>query len=80
ELAQAVGEGIEAHVVVVVQRGDGTVFAPNDRTDPAFGDALRAAVDEGVRITARLTDVTREGVELGGPIPVDLHAAMGAVR
>lgn len=75
ELARAVDAGIEAHVVVVVQRADGRVFAPNDRTDPAFGDALRDASASGVHILALATEVTREGVFLGSPVPVDLEAA-----
>jgi sugar fermentation stimulation protein A len=74
-LARAVGEGLEAYVVVVVQRGDGEVFSPNDRTDPAFGDALREASASGVSVLALGTEVTREGVFLGPPVPVDLEAA-----
>jgi sugar fermentation stimulation protein A len=79
ELAEAVGAGMAAYVIVVVQRSDGRLFAPNDRTDPAFGDALRHASAEGVEVMAFLTDVTREGVELTDAIPVDLRAALEAV-
>jgi sugar fermentation stimulation protein A len=75
ELARAVDEGIEAHVVMVVQRADGRVFSPNDRTDPAFGDALRDASASGVNVLALATEVTREGVFLDHPLPVDLEAA-----
>jgi sugar fermentation stimulation protein A len=79
ELAHAVRKGMAAYVVVVVQRSDGRVFAPNDRTDPAFGDALRQASKEGVEVLAYLTDVTRQGVDLERPIPVDLEGAMEVV-
>jgi len=78
ELADAVARGMRAVVLVVVQRGDGRVFAPNDGTDPAFGDALRASAASGVEVMAYLTDVTREGVDLGEEIPVDLTAALEA--
>ena len=69
-------EGMDAYVVVVIQRDDGRVFAPNDRTDPRFGNALRAAALAGVEVMAYSTIVTQEGVDLGPSVPVDLHAAM----
>ncbi len=75
ELARARKGGIPAFVIVVVQRDDGRVFSPNDRTDPDFGDAMREAAEAGVRIHAFSTRVTREGVELGSPLHVDLDAA-----
>jgi sugar fermentation stimulation protein A len=77
ELAEAVDAGLDAYVVIVVQRDDGRVFAPNDRTDPSFGEALRQASSRGVKVMAFLTDVTRDGVTLGRSIPVDLSAGMG---
>lgn len=79
ELADAVKAGLAAYVVVIVQRGDGRIFAPNDRTDPDFGDALRDASKAGVKVLAFITDVTRDGVHLAGPIPVDLFASMEGV-
>lgn len=78
ELAAAVDEGMRAVLLVVVQRSDGRVFAPNDRTDPEFGDALRTSAAAGVEVKAHLTEVTREGVELGASIPVDLTAVVEA--
>ncbi len=80
ELARAVSEGMEAAVVIVVQRSDGRLFAPNDRTDPAFGDALRTAAREGVQVVARRAEVTRQGVDLAGPVPVDLEALLPEVK
>jgi sugar fermentation stimulation protein A len=79
ELSRAVSEGIGAAVVIVVQRSDGRLFAPNDRTDPAFGDALRAAAKAGVEVVVRRTEVTRRGVDLAGPVPVDLEALLPEV-
>lgn len=75
ELAHARKGGIPAFVIVVVQREDGRVFSPNDRTDPNFGDAMREAAAAGVRVLAFSTTVTRDGVELASPLPVDLEAA-----
>ncbi len=79
ELARATKEGFDTYVVVVVQRSDGRVFAPNDRTDRAFGDALREAQEAGVGVMALGTRVTREGVDLTGPLDVDLEAALEVV-
>jgi sugar fermentation stimulation protein A len=72
ELTTAVDGGTDAFVVVVVQRDDGRLFAPNDRTDPAFGTALRKAAEAGVTVLAMSSEVTREGVYLTTPVPVDL--------
>ena len=77
ELGEAVKEGLRAYVIIIVQRSDGRVFSPNDTTDPAFGKALRGASEAGVEVMAFLTDVTRSGVDLGAPIPVDLNGATG---
>jgi sugar fermentation stimulation protein A len=79
ELSQAVETGIRSYLVVIVQREDGRVFAPNDRTDPAFGDALRDAASSGVEVMAFSTRVTRRSVDLGGRVPVDLRGATGAM-
>ncbi|MCK5251505.1 MAG: DNA/RNA nuclease SfsA [Thermoplasmata archaeon] len=79
ELTRAATEGFDTYVVVIVQRSDGRVFAPNDRTDRAFGDAIREAQEAGVRVMAYGTRVTREGVDLEGPLDVDLMAALEVV-
>lgn len=79
ELAKAARAGMGAYVVVVVQRDDGVTFSPNDRTDPAFGAALRNAAASGVEVMALLTEVTRAGVDLAGAIPVDLTGAQEGV-
>lgn len=52
ELARAVGEGYRAAVLFIIQRDDAKSFAPNHRRDPAFANALEAAVKTGVEIYA----------------------------
>ncbi len=52
ELIRAKGEGLEAAVCFVVQMAGVEGFSPNDRTHPAFGDALRRAAAAGVGILA----------------------------
>ena len=51
-LSRAIREGFEAFVLFVVQMNGVTEFRPNDKTHPAFGDALRAGADAGVHILA----------------------------
>ena len=51
-LSRAIREGFEAFVLFVVQMNGVTEFRPNDKTYPAFGDALRAGADAGVHILA----------------------------
>ncbi len=51
-LAQAAAAGYGAYVLFVIQMGNVKYFAPNDRTDPAFGAALRKAAASGVQILA----------------------------
>jgi sugar fermentation stimulation protein A len=70
ELIDAVGQGHRAAVLFVAQRGDVKRFTPNDRTDPAFGEALREAEKKGVEVYAVSSVVTIEEMEIVGPIPV----------
>lgn len=52
ELMRAVEEGHRASAVFIIQLEEVVDFAPNDRTHPAFGDALRQAAASGVEIVA----------------------------
>ncbi|MBN1882578.1 MAG: DNA/RNA nuclease SfsA [Deltaproteobacteria bacterium] len=70
ELIEAVREGHRAAVLFVAQRGDVEQFTPNDRMDPAFGEALRTAGERGVEIYAVSSNVTIEGMEITGMVPV----------
>lgn len=71
-LAHAVGSGLRAAVVFVVQRADAAVFSPNDATDPAFGAALRPAVERGVQVYAYCCRVTAGEVCLDARVSVRL--------
>ena len=70
ELRRAVAEGKRAAIIFVVQRGDAETFAPNDEADPAFGRALRRAVEEGVEVYAYACRVSRREVRLDHPLKV----------
>lgn len=52
ELAEAVRKGASAMVLFVVQRPDATRFGPNEGIDPAFAEAFRKAIEEGVEMYA----------------------------
>ena len=47
-------------------------FRPNDRTHPAFGQALRAAAAAGVEVLALDCRVAPDRLELNRPVPVEL--------
>ena len=73
ELRQAVEQGAAATLFFVVQMADVESVAPNDRTHPAFGQALRQAARAGVQVLAWDCDVTPESIRIHRPVPVILE-------
>lgn len=73
-LMQAAKQGDRAVIAFVVQRADVVALRPNDATDWAFGQALRAASASGVEILAWRCSVTTHSVCLQDQIPVCLDA------
>ena len=71
-LVKALGRH-EAAAVFVVQRPDVRAFEPNWGMDPAFGEALTSAVAAGVQAYAYRCDVSLEGVNMSGRIPMNLE-------
>ena len=69
ELAQ---NGYGAYVLFVIQMSDVKYLHPNDRTDPTFGTALRAAAAAGVHILAMDCAVTEDTMEIRLPVLVKL--------
>ncbi len=72
ELQAAAAAGFGAHAVFVVQMADIDYFEPNDRTHPAFGQALREAAKNGVQVHAFWCAVTETGMDIAGPVEVRL--------
>ncbi|MBE6570584.1 MAG: DNA/RNA nuclease SfsA [Ruminococcaceae bacterium] len=72
ELISAVRAGYEAAVLFVIQMEGVRSFSPNDRTDPAFGRALREACASGVEIMAYDCIVTPESMRLKTPVQICL--------
>ena len=65
-------EGYDAMAVFVVQMENVLSFSPNDVTHPAFGQALRQAAGEGVRLLAYDCQVSPEEIVLGQRVPIKL--------
>ena len=72
ELVRARQAGYEAAVCFVIQMENVIRFQPNDRTHPAFGQALRAAAAAGVEVLALDCRVAPDRLELNRPVPVEL--------
>ena len=72
ELAAAVRDGYRCHVCFLIQMGEMRVFCPNERTHPAFGEALRRAAGAGVEVLALGCRVTPDSLEADQSIPVSL--------
>ena len=72
DLMKAKKEGYRACVLFIVQRTDAHVFAPNDETDPEFGEVLREAAVNGVEVYAYYSEFAENRVTLKGKIRVEL--------
>lgn len=65
-LGRAVAEGFDAWACFVVQMEGMRAFAPNLRTHPAFGEALREAVRAGVHLLAVECAVSPDSLAITG--------------
>ena len=72
ELIKATEEGYHAWICFVVQMQGMRWLEPNERTDPAFAQALRDAADAGVRVCAFQCNVGPAHMEITSEIPVRL--------
>ena len=75
-LTKAVQDGFGAYVLFVVQMADMKYFRPHDETDPAFGDALRKAAENGVTILAMDCSVTEDSMTIRLPLPIKLETGV----
>ena len=72
ELIACRAAGYEAALFLVVQMERVAFCAPNDRTRPAFGEAVRRAAVAGVEILCRDCRVTPDSLTMGEPVEVRL--------
>ena len=75
ELAAMARKGQRAVIFFCVQREDATAVRPADAIDPAYGQALRLALAQGVEALAYQCRVSTTAIEIWRPIPVDCPAA-----
>ncbi len=71
-LQAAAEAGFGAYVLFVIQMSDVKYLVPNDATDPAFGQALRAAAAAGVEVLAMDCQVTPDSMVIRSPVKVRL--------
>ena len=71
-LTKLAQEGYGAYVLFVIQMPDVKYLHPNDKTDPAFGAALREAAGNGVNILAMDCAITEATMEIRLPVLVKL--------
>ena len=72
ELTHCLSEGYRAMILFIVKMKDVTHLEPNDRTHPAFGEALRKAQNAGVRIEAVDCVITPDSVTARNPLSIKL--------
>lgn len=65
-------QGYECTICFVVQMSPVNWLEPNDRTHPAFGEALRRAAAAGVHVMAVDCAVTPDSLSIGSRVPVHL--------
>lgn len=64
ELADCLKDGYEAYVLFVIQMKGVHSFRPNDERHKAFGDALREAAKEGVRVIVTDCEVAPDSLAI----------------
>ena len=72
ELMACLAAGYEAALFLVVQMEGVAFWSPNDRTHPAFGEAVRRAAAAGVEILCRDCRVTPDSLNMGEPVEIRL--------
>ncbi len=72
ELIDCQKEGFQAYILFVVQMKEIHLLRPNDATHQAFGDALRKAANEGVRILAADCIIKPDTMVIDSMIPIEL--------
>ena len=70
ELVSALGKGYESYVLFVIQMKGVHLFTPNDVTHPAFGETLRFAAGQGVKVLAMDCLVSPDTIEIDQAVKV----------
>ncbi len=70
ELGDAVAAGARAVMLYLIQIGSAQSFALARDIDPKYGAAYDRARGRGVEALARRCTITRDGIEIAGPVPI----------
>lgn len=70
ELIKAVRDGYEAYIFFVIQMDEIDFFTPNVDMHPEFANALKKAVDAGVKILAYNCFVTNDSININRKVSV----------
>ena len=68
ELIECVKHGYEAYILFVIQMKGVHSFRPNDETHKEFGDMLRTAYENGVKVIAMDCIVTPDSLKIDKPL------------
>lgn len=72
ELIDAMKEGYTGMIMFLIQMKGPAEFTPHAEMDLPFAEALKEAVDAGVRVYAYDSAVTGTAIQFGKPIPVNI--------
>lgn len=72
ELISCTEKGYEAYLLFVIQMDKVKYFTPNYETHPEFGEALKKASQEGVKLLAYDCAVTPDSMEIKSPVCIKL--------
>lgn len=70
ELMDMVAQGHRAAMVYLVQRSDCSSFAPAADIDPVYRETLIKAANSGVEILCYQCDLSEDGIEVNGTLPI----------
>ena len=72
ELIKCVNQGYEAYIFFLIQMNDVKYFTPNYVTHKEFGETLKKAEKNGVKILAYDSMVMPNSIEVNKPVPIKL--------
>jgi sugar fermentation stimulation protein A len=72
ELARCVKAGFEAQAVFIIQMSGVSYFTPNNKTHPAFGEAMITAEQAGVKMFALNCAVDENSLNINEPVKIKL--------
>jgi len=78
-LAEACRQGCRGVMIYALNRPEGVCFRPADEIDPAYGDALRRALDLGVEVLALRIEHLADSMRVSEEVPLarEFHPGAG---